>query len=233
MSLIAITDVKPGLGIDDTDTSEDIALGQWCTRADAAIKRYCKRDLELTTYPATATYGRGDSGIYSGDGSRYLILRQKPVISVTSVNLDMRAYWASAVTPFDTTTLLVSGTDYALATAGYIGSAAVSNRGIIERINGVWPQSWWYRRGNIVLDPQTAQGNIKVIYQAGFATIPPDIVQAGALLVAYWRRIAQAGGNLQSESLGNYSYSLAGPMKGAGLPDDVRKLLSPYRERVV
>jgi hypothetical protein len=59
--------------------------GQWLAQllneADAAIKRWCKRDLELTSYPGNATNGTGDAGYYIGMSQPDLILRQRPVLN--------------------------------------------------------------------------------------------------------------------------------------------------------
>lgn len=54
-------------------------LNSLLSSADAAIKSWCKRDLEQTTYPGTAVSGRGDSGYYSGINDQDIPLRQYPV----------------------------------------------------------------------------------------------------------------------------------------------------------
>ncbi len=70
--------------------------------------------------------------------------------------------------------------------------------------------------------------NFRVQYTAGYATVPEDVQEACAELVATW--FAQLGKNLNlhSEQLaGSYSYSVA-DLQGQ-LPDRVRALLHPYR----
>lgn len=230
MALTTTATVKTLLGI--TGTAEDSKLDLLVNYADAAIKRYLGRDIESTSYPGAATNGRGDGGYYSGNGSRWLVLRQRPVTTLTSIYLDATGRWGQNPDgSFASATLLVAGTDYALDYDGYLGSAAASHSGLVQRIGGVWPQSHWYAAGRLLADPQPAQGNIKVAYTAGFSSVPADIAQAAALLVAFWRNIEPRGQALQSESLGAYSYSLASAGEGgAGLPKDVRRLLAPYRE---
>lgn len=227
MAIITTATVKTLLGI--SSTSEDSKLDLLVGYADAAIKRYLGRDIESTSYPGAASNGHGDSGIYCGTGTRFIVLRQRPVTAVASVYLDNVAYYGQATGAFASATLLTEGTDYAWVKDGYISSASVSFCGAIERIAGVWPRPAWYRPGYLISDPQTAQGNIKVTYTAGWATVPGDIAQAAAWLVSYWRQSQKRGGTVTSENLGGYSYSLAAAGE-AGWPAEVRKLLSPYRE---
>jgi hypothetical protein len=227
MAIISTSTFKTLTGI--SGTSEDSKLDLLTNYADAAIKRYLGIDIESTSYPGAATNGKGDSGYYSGNGSRYMVLRHWPVTAIASVYLDASGVWGEGTDAFSSATLLTEGTDYSIRWEHYQGAAVASRTGILERINGVWPQSNWYRPGNIMLDPQTAQGNIKVAYTAGWATVPVDIVQAAALLVAHYRRTLPQGGMIQSESQGAYSYSMAA-LSPNGWPTDVVRLLAPYKE---
>lgn len=221
MAIIDIATAKALIGITGQDENSKVSL--LCDAADSAIKRYLGRDIERQTYPGTVMHGRGDSGYYSGNGSRYLVLRQRPVISVTSIHLDHAGNWGSSETAFPAESLLVAGRDYALVPDGF-----GSYRGVVERLRGVWVRPRWYRVGEMHLDPQTAQGNIKIAYTAGYDPVPPDLTQAAALLIAHWRRIGDKGGTMQSESLGGYSYSMAA-IEG-GMPAEVKMLLARYRE---
>lgn len=54
-------------------------LNALLSSADAAIKSWCKRDLEQTTYPGNAVSGQGDAGYYSGINETDIVLRQYPV----------------------------------------------------------------------------------------------------------------------------------------------------------
>jgi hypothetical protein len=228
MAIISTATVKTLLGL--SGTSEDSKLDLLCGYADRAIKEYLGIDIESTSYPGAATNGKGDSGFYSGNGSRHLVLRQWPVTAITSVYLDAGGYFGHGTDAFASATLLTVGTDYAIRWDTYEGGAKASRCAILEKLNGTWPQSRWYKPGSILLDPQPAQGNIKIAYTAGFATVPGAITQAAALLVSHWRRVQQAGGFVTSESQGAYSYSVAQPTMTGGLPDEVKGLLSAYRE---
>lgn len=228
MALIGASDYKTAVGI--TATTWDAQISALCTLVDSLIKAHVGLDIEATNYPGAATAGKGDSGLYSGESSRYLKVRQRPVRSVTSIYLDLTGRWdQNPDGSFASTTLLVEGTDYAIRKDGYHGAAAVSMSGIIEKLNGVWPALQVYQRGVIGPDLQTAQGNIKITYAGGWSTVPPDITAAAILWVSHLRRIAQAGGFLTSESLGGYSYSMAAPPV-LGIPPDVAMILGKYKE---
>ncbi len=56
-------------------------LQQVLAGADAAIKSWCKRDLEWTSYPGCAINGKGDSGFYSGLNSQSIAVRQYPLLN--------------------------------------------------------------------------------------------------------------------------------------------------------
>jgi hypothetical protein len=81
---------------------------------------------------------------------------------------------------------------------------------------------------NGIAFPSTQQYGI-ISYTAGYDTIP-TAVQAVALdMVESWYLAKDINGNLKSESLGDYSYSL-GPTVGgsSSLSDDNKALLLPY-----
>lgn len=232
MALIsAATCISLGVGT----SAETAALTIWCNNIDAAIKDYCGYDIEQATYPgAGPTNGKGDSGFYTGLGTRYLVLRHRPVlITGLTVYQDMSGrFGTNPDGAFDSsTTVLTYGTDYTIQLDGYSSSAALSRTGILERINGVWPSLAVYQRGRLVHDEQPQRGNVKVAYTAGYSSVPPAITQAAALWVAHIRRIQAQGGGIQSEGLGSYNYSMV-PIQW-GMPDEVRLLLSKYRNRPV
>ena len=69
--------------------------------------------------------------------------------------------------------------------------------------------------------------NVKVVYTAGFATVPPAVEQAANLLAAhFYNRGHQGGDGLASESLGAYTVSY----NEAEWPAAVKGLLFEYRE---
>lgn len=103
--------LKSFLGVDKQTSSEedDVLLYRILEGADAEVKQYCDRDLEVTTY--TDQY-------YDGDGSSKLLLDDYPVVSVTSLYCDLGR-------DFDASTLVASS-DYKLD----------SEKGIIELYDG-------------------------------------------------------------------------------------------------
>lgn len=95
---------------------------------------------------------------YDGDDSNILILKKWPVISVTSVHVDSER-------DFDSDDLVDSG-DYVVDT----------ELGIIEIFQAEGSGPTWFAKGT---------KNIKVIYSAGFASIPADFAQVGTEYAAW------------------------------------------------
>jgi hypothetical protein len=216
MAIINTATAKILLGI--TGTSEDVRLDALCKAVDRAIKVYLGRDIERGSYAPGSTgtpveNGVGDSGYYSGDNSRFLILRQRPIVTVTSIYLDATGRFGDNPDgAFASDTLLVAGTDYVVHWDATLPgtSTRCSERGYVERINGVWPAAWRYTAGTINPTLGNHQGNIKVTYTAGYSTVPPDIQYAASTLVARIRRTAIYGtGHLEMERYEDYLYKLA------------------------
>lgn len=235
MALTTLPSLKCFLGI--KSNAEDARLQAMIDMADAAIKEYLGRDIEQATY----------TEFYSGDGTPLLILRQRPVVSIATIHVDSAAYYGQATGAFAAATLLVAGTDYAIVFDKAVAGVAVSRRGIVERINSVWPlaistgafyPAWSEQRtGGLSHEPPFPRaGNIKAVYVAGYtvATKPRDLELAENLYVSHLRRAAKFGGDSpQSESLGQYSYSLfsGGASTGGGAEmASIKQILSRYRE---
>lgn len=73
--------------------------------------------------------------------------------------------------------------------------------------------------------------NYRIQYQAGFAAIPEDVQQATAELVAACFNARRINPNLQTETIGMYSYTVAA-MKGLdSLSVAARETLNRYRAR--
>ncbi len=74
-------------------------LNQLLTEADAAIKSWCKRDIEFTSYPGNATNGVGDTGYYSGMNEPTITMRQYPIaLPQTTIAADSDGADVSATT---------------------------------------------------------------------------------------------------------------------------------------
>lgn len=233
MALSSTTRLKLLLGISASDTSQDSRLAQILTGVEAGVKAYLKRDVESATY----------TEFYDGSGKPKLVLRQYPVTSVTTVHLDARGYYGTPSDAFASTTLLTAGTDYVLPKEDSGGSRP----GFLLRIGGPtvsgevgwWPPSAWnagYPSGHLLTGRgptawPRGRGNLKVVYVAGYTSVPADIALAVDQTAAWVSRNGPQGGfGLTGESLEDYSYNLASAAIGA-LPElgSARQLLAPYR----
>ena len=230
MALATLAALRTALGIGPTDVSQDIRLQQFLDAAEAAVKEYCGRDFESTSYPGAASRGRGDSGYYDGSGRPELLLRQTPVTAVSAVYLDGGGYYGQAAGAFAASTLLTAGTDYIVKYDGSLGGSPASNTGILLRLGGGWDEdtsgSVWPR----------GMGNIKVAYTAGYAagSVPADLQSAVVQLACHLHFTGRTGGNpVQSESLGEYSVVIAQRMMSKAELMSVRQLLTRYRRTVL
>lgn len=222
MPLTTLAYVKSALGYSLSDTTQDVQLRALLDAADAAVKRYCGRDLEQQTY----------TEYVSGNNTYRLALRQVPVTSVTGVYLDDSGYFGTNPEgSFDpATTELIEGVDFVLDRRP---GAAYSKTGILFRINTVWEMMYRFNNFNrLSQEIGPAFGNFKVIYVAGYSPIPVDLQYAVALLVQFMKRSAPYGGMvLGSEKIGDYAYTLLSQPKAGQLPElgTIASLLSSYK----
>ncbi len=203
-----------------SDPGLDAQLSALLVAADRAIKDYLHRDIELTSYVE----------YYSGNGTRFLTLRQRPVVSVTEVREDFSGFYGQGTAPiFGSETLLVAGEDYALELDA---GGTLSNSGRLIRCHTVWAQlERLYVPGRVSRDTGSALGNIKVTYSAGYASVPDDLKYAVAMLVAYMRRVIKLGQNISSEKLGDYGYHLARTaLRDVPEVGSLRSILARYKE---
>ena len=220
-----------------TGTADDDNNQIYLDMAFGSVIEYLGRDIAQTTYPAAADAGRGDAGYYRGNGRRRLVLRQTPVTEVSAVYWDSAGRWGQNPDgSFATATLLVAGTDYAIPWDGCLPNSSTQccYTGLLERIGGVWPVSLAFVPGMLTGQVVPGQGNIKVTYTAGYpATSVPSPIRGAICQVAAWiRRNAKTGGNISSESLGAYSYSLFGPL-AQQWPEigSIRGMLSSFKDQ--
>lgn len=105
------------------------------------------------------------------------------------------------------------------------------DRGIIKFSNHWRVPSAVYGRGFAHGPARLSHGhqNVLIQYRAGYETIPADVQQVASEMVAVAYRLAKRGGDaaLQSESLGDYSYSLADRVK---MTEQMEKVLKLYRD---
>lgn len=209
--------VKNQAGICLSDTSQDAQLSAILAGVSAMVTRMLGRNIEQETY----------TEYYSGDGSSELLLRQYPVQSITSLAVDGSGYWGYGTNAFATN--LVAGTDYALARS----SSAEGSPGIVYRIGGVWPQPARYEDAYLAAQPGVDIGNIKVVYVAGFATVPADIQMAVNSLVMRVMAMSSSGMGISSAAYEDASASYMTPEDSAKLFGSIESALRPYKSVVI
>lgn len=185
----------------------DALLSTWLAAIDARVKRYLRQNVETATY---VEYPRCL-------GNKWIRLRESPVQSITSVYVDPTFVFAAA-------SLLTDGTDYTV----------INNR--LYRIDGTWPRNIVRRRGDLAASSEPSEGAVKVTYVAGYDDVPADVTLAVNLIVARLAIVARTGGqSMQSQSLEDYSYTLAGLPESQGedqLLGPVLPMLKPFRRRL-
>ena len=214
------TTIKALLGI--ADTSLDNVIELLIPQAEELVKGYLQREIEQATY----------TEYYSGTGTQILILNQSPVQSVTSVYENPGGFYGEGENAFPSSSELVQGTDFVLR-KDHASTTEVSNSGILYRLGTVWPRPFTSQRGQLASAPGTGKGNIKVIYTAGWETVPADIQFATNRLVTSMLESRSRTGRLQAESIEDYSYSLAATGDETRLLDSVKGALARYRKVVL
>jgi hypothetical protein len=208
LGLTTLTRLKLALGKSVSDTSEDDRLLTLLDAAEATVARYLNRNLLQATY----------TEYFSGTGRPSLVLSHRPVVSVTGVYIDPVGYYGQSVGGFAASTMLTQGQDYALTNP----NAGERNPGILQMLSALWD-------GTGLSNWPQGQGNIKVVYVAGYTQVPADVSQAVAMIVGQMLAQSDKGLPMQSETLGEYSYTLLTGAPGQ-LMAGARQLLNNYRE---
>ncbi len=134
---------------------------------------------------------------YNGEERNSLNLKHWPVISVTSLHDDPDRDFNSGT--------LIDAADY------YVDLES----GLIELVIDDSDDSYF----------TAATRNVRVVYVAGYATIPDDVIRACVLwTAALYANRTHIG--LMSESIGGYSYTRA---KFDDAPEEAQALLKKYR----
>ena len=230
MALCNILDVKTALGI--SGATSDVVLDLCVTAADRGIKDYCNQEFETRQY----------THYFSGHGLKELVLREAPVQSVTAVYMDATGYFGQGTnSPFAASTQLAAGTDYALRLDDSLNGWSTS--GILDRLGSANNQGYYFQPwgGTLALGGRSTswnkgQGNIKVIYTAGYTvdTIPSTLKSCCIFFASHiYKTFPNAGHMASSESLGGYSYSLMGESGGSPELGSMRQMLTKYRRRAL
>lgn len=215
MALTDRTALKLHLGIPAADTSEDSELDQWISGVEAAVLTFLNRNIESGSY----------TEYHDGHNWPELYLRQYPLTAVTSVHVDQDGFYGDASGSFPSETEWSRGVDYAIPRT----DEDEGNRGLLKALkwrnfdpgsSGIWPQG---------------SGNIKVVYTAGYSSVPAEISLAVNILIAQVRAAREAGFPLAGEQLGAYSYSV---LTGAvpGLVEGINQasgILCKYQRKAV
>jgi hypothetical protein len=223
--IVSLAELKTLLGIGGT--AQDARLNLLIPIAEQVVKDFCRREFELQSY----------TEFYSGNGSKFLVLRQFPVTSVEHVWEDADGmYGQNPDSAFGPETELVAGHDYSLRLDS--NPAGFSGSGTLVRDNGPWPDRYLTRFAGFLTTDRSAEfGSIKVQYTAGYAAVPQPLKLAVCNLVAIFRDQVNQPGPLVEEQLGRwrkkYSAGVVGSSGVSGqylLPPHVQAILAPYRD---
>lgn len=217
MALTTTAKVKTLLGV--RGTGDDARWDALRVAAEAVAKSFCKADVESASY----------TEYLDGNGTRHLALRRRPVTAVTSVEVaQFGSYGQGNESPYVAWT---AGVDWALEYTA-TGPANSSKTGVLVRLKGNWPEHRSaVRDGTLAWERVPGLGNVRVVYTAGYTTIPDDLQLAVAEICGYLFRTSYRGGRDYGERLGDHSYMV--PMariREAPELGSVRQILTRYRE---
>lgn len=202
-ALTTLDSVKRHLGLSTTTAFIDARLQDWINQVSQVVISELHNPILQGTYTEYP----------EGTGLRELYLKNQPVISVASIHEDSeRLYLASS--------LLVAGVDYQLVD------------GEVIRLNGVWSRQVEYTFGLLADAVVNTKGWYKVVYDAGFSTVPDDIVLAVNMMVAKIRAFAPFGAWIKGERLEDYSYELQVPPITTLLAE-VMPIIAKYKQWII
>jgi hypothetical protein len=173
-------------GFADLDAAEQIQLIE---AASDSIEQACERTFARATYTDT----------FDGDNQPRLWLRNRPVVSVTSVTVNNAA---------------MNAADYTVDTR--LGCVWYGAQG--------WAGAGRQRRPGW----QTGVQNIVVTYTAGYSAIPAPIKRAAIVQCKYLSDSSRASSVYEFESLGDYQYKRSSQSDSKGLAPNVEQLIAPY-----
>jgi hypothetical protein len=229
MALVSLDTMLSTIGLCATDPATRSRYDRLRVMAEAAVKSWCKWELEYTA---------DQVDFYDGNGMPDIPIRRPYVCSIANVWVDQTGAYGNGTNPFASGTVLTQGIDYALVRDGNAPTSGKS--GLLRRLTyavNYWPSDLVYMRlagGLSYRNPAawpSGYGNVKVQYSYGFQTIPDDIQLAVVELVSAINSAASRGYMVTSESLGAHNWSLSiskEPELGT-----VRQLLSRYRDMAV
>jgi len=203
MSLDTLANIKTRLGI--SGSGDDTLLTKLQESAEACIRNWCERDFDGGTFTE-----------YFAGGSSFLHLRNWPVSSVTSVNVDPAREF---------------GSDTVIDDDRYVVHA---EHGVIQAIDGPFvPLIQRGLAGSEIESWTRGPRMVQVVYAVSTGAVPDDVKEALARLVGCWyRRVKTDSGrnflNVMQQKFGD-TFVIYGRDDDSAMPDSVRSLLSTHR----
>lgn len=192
-ALTSLARLKRRIGKDETDS--DVLLNEIISEVSADIELRCGRVFAETTYTEYT----------DGDNTRRLVLRQGPLVSVTSVNLV--AYGDDGAGARTETLTVINPSAYVernRRTQNLDGPA------VLERLGSHWP---------------AGIQNIKTVFLAGYSLLPERLVGlVTSACAAEWFTREAAG--LRDKTEGDYSVDVLTP---AQIDQARQRVADPYR----
>lgn len=185
-----------------------------------AVDRYCGRNFVRRTYTEWPAL----------EGMPYVVLTERPVYKVISVNYDSYGGFGQVPNTFGASTLLTPGEHYTLEYSD-LANPTVSKSGRLFNTDGVWPVQSSRMRGELGLSQRAARGTLKVVYDGGYDFPPEDLVMASINWVVKILTGMRGGGRLQSANLGPAGYTLAqGLQSGPAAFTEIDNVFQSYMD---
>lgn len=186
-TLVQLADVKKHLNIENNE--DDVELSAFIEAATEKIQEITGPVLSRTVTE------------YRDGGSTSMILRQRPVQSVTSVT----ELWANS-------SYTLTQTDFGAGASNFDFTFDPVEHEITRRVN------------NLVEVFPDGVDNVKIVYVAGYSTVPAAIRLATLALIQHWWSTSQLNRGGGRPSLGGADFS---PAMGGGyaIPNFVREML--------
>jgi uncharacterized phiE125 gp8 family phage protein len=196
-ALTTLASVQAHLGL--SAGVDESLLETLINQASDIVEKHIGRAIKSATY----------TQYYDGDGSEDLILRNWPLISVTTLHVD-------TARSFPDGSLLTADTDYVVYKED--GRISLLTEPLRNQYGAnVFPSS---------------RKCIKVVYVAGYATVPNDLIWAANEMVAYLYDNRSAASAVASQSIGGFSESY-NDAAGTDIPAHVRKVVDRYRDQPI
>jgi hypothetical protein len=200
-----------------TVTFDDVLLGQMVTDASQLIYDLCGRDI-LYDDEGNPTGGMFNepteyTEVQDGQGGIRAFLRNAPIQSVTSVTVGSQTVPAS--TGLTNPGYVIDQNRRSIAIRPGGGSGTFQNFG-----NFYGALSWTFCEGI---------QNVQFVYTAGYASVPSDLAEACAMLVAvnYARKSRLELASVALPEAGQTSY------RGFAIPPQVLIVINKYKRKVI